>query len=618
MLVLYDSKTILFDTLGLGVLKDIKSDPIITEELNGSYTLEFEYAVKGYLSDKLIEGNIVKANSQAFRIWNVVKSISTIKILAKHIFFDLSKNFIDDVAPTNLSSQGALDWILKRTQYNNNFVVSGSCSKLESARYVEKNVIDAIYNEDNAILKRFGGELELDNYNIYIHSKRGNNANFSIRYGKNLVGIDFNLDFSTVVTRICAQGKDDLHLDTKYVDSPLINNYFMPFYKKMEFDIGIDDNTTEEQAKQKLLEAVKQEFDNGIDIPNISVKVDFIELSKCIEYSKYSNLESCHLGDTVQAIIPNLNLNISTRIVKTVYNCALKRLTSLELGNTVPNFVTETNKKNEATNNAIKKVNTTDILNKAKEDATNIINHPFNGNLYIDENSGTIYLLDTTDPATAKCVWKWSLGGLGFSSTGINGNFETAITQDGKMVADFITAGTMAIERIEGLSSKLELIVEDIETIESSQTTIVEKLAQQELTNESINSSVSSIEKIISDDMATKEELNTQYQQLNNSFTFEINNAITDLKNEGVPKVSSKIVSITDNGLTVGVSDSSYTNTMNNTGTYQYNAGELIAKYDKDGADIPKLKSDIAIIAGIKYTEEIVSGIKHHKQYVLE
>ena len=611
MLVLYDSKATLFDTLGLGILRDIKSDPIITEELNGAYTLEFEYAVKGHLSDKLIEGNIVKANSQVFRIWNITKNINTIKILAKHIFFDLSKNFIDDVAPSNLSAQGALEWILKRTQYNNNFTVSGSCSELASARYVEKNVIDAIFNEDNAILKRFGGELELDNYNIYIHSKRGNNTNFSIRYGKNLSGIDFNLDFSTVVTRICPQGKDDLHLDKKYVDSPLINNYFMPFYKKMEFDIGIDDNTTEEQAKQNLLEAVKQEFNNGIDTPNISVKVDFIELSKCVEYSKYSNLESCHLGDTVQAIIPTLDLKITTRIVKTVYNCALNRLISLELGNTVPNFVTESNKKDEAANNAIRKINTTDILKQARKDATNIINHPFNGNLYIDENSGTLYLLDTTNPATALCVWKWSLGGLGFSSTGINGDFETAITQDGKIVADFITTGTMAVERIQGLSSKLELIMEDIGNTS-------EKIMQQEMTTEGVKSSVSSIETTISNELATKEELNTQYQQLNNKFNFTINKAVSDLKNDGVPKVSSKIVTIADNGIVVGASDSEYTNRMDNTGNYQYNAGQLVAKYDKDGAEIPRLKSDFAIIAGLKYTKENIGGITHHKTYVLE
>lgn len=453
MIVIYESTEKLFKSLGLGILKDFKSDPLITEELNGIYTLEFDYSINGNLNEYLEEGNIIKANNQAFRIWNIKKSIDTIKVLAKHIIFDLSKNFLEDVAPTELNSQNALRWILDRAQYETGFSVQGDCHLIKSARYVEKNIIDSIYNEDNAILKRFGGEIEVDNYNIFIHNKRGTDKGFSIRYRKNLSGIDFNLDFTTVATRICPQGKDNLHLDNKYVDSPKINNYFMPFYKKVEFDIGVDEETTEEQAKEKLLEVTNELFDNKIDEPQISIKIDFVELSKCEEYSKYSNLESCELGDVVSAIIPTLNLNLKTRVVKTIYNCLLERYITLELGSTVPNFVSESNKSNANINKELKKVDSNSILQQAREDATKIINHPFNGNLYIDENSGVLYLLDTNDPLTASSVWKWSLGGLGYSSTGINGNFETAITQDGQIVANFITTGIIQADRIEGYES---------------------------------------------------------------------------------------------------------------------------------------------------------------------
>ena len=41
--------------------------------------------------------------------------------------------------------------------------------------------------------------------------------------------------------------------------------------------------------------------------------------------------------------------------------------------------------------------------------------------------------------------------GLGYSDSGINGTYELAMTQDGSIVADFITAGTMSVDRIEGL-----------------------------------------------------------------------------------------------------------------------------------------------------------------------
>jgi len=435
MLTLYSSTATSFSNLGKGVLKDFKSDPIITEELNGAYTLEFDYAKDGYLAEEIVEGAIVKAKGQPFRIWNIKKDMNKITILAKHLFFDLSTNFLEDVAPTDLNAQSALAWILSRTQHANNFVVNGDCTDLFSARYVRKNVTDAIYNEDNAILKRFGGELEFDKYSIFVHQRRGSNTNFSIRYRKNLNGIEFNLDFSTIATRIMPQGNNELLLDEKYIDSPKINNYFTPFYQKIEFsDIGVDDNTTEEVAKELLRQEVNKLYESGIDVPTISIKVDFVELSKCEEYKQFSNLEFCSLGDTVKAIVPELNLNLETRIVKTTYNCNLERYITLELGSIVPDFVSNKIKSENDIMNSISKVNPSSILSQAQQNAENLINHPFKGNIFIDEETGTLYLMDTNDPDTAVNVWKWSLGGLGFSSTGINGTYIAAITKMGPLL----------------------------------------------------------------------------------------------------------------------------------------------------------------------------------------
>ena len=58
--------------------------------------------------------------------------------------------------------------------------------------------------------------------------------------------------------------------------------------------------------------------------------------------------------------------------------------------------------------------------------------------------------MDTPSMSTATKVWRWNNAGLGFSPNGYNGPYTTAITQDGKIVADFITAGTMSANRIKG------------------------------------------------------------------------------------------------------------------------------------------------------------------------
>ena len=451
MIKIFPSTATVFNTLGYGVLKDNKTAPLITEELNGPYILELEYALNGYLSEYLIEGNIIYCKNQPFRISTIEKNIDKIKVLAKHIFFDLSFNFLEDVAPTELNAQQALAWILDRTVENNNFNVNGDCFKISSSRYVKKNPIDAIYNDDNCILKKYGGELEFNNYNVYVHNKRGTDKGYEIRYEKNLIGIVVNLDFSTVATRIMPQGKDGLLIDSKYVDSPIIGNYFTPIYKKMEFpNIGVDENTTEAEAKQQLIDECNALYSAGIDKPQASIKIDFIELSKCDEYKSYSNLESCELGDTVSVIIPFFNLNLNSRVVKTIYNYDLGRYTYLELGTITPNIAS-----NQSKNNIEIANNLESNLSIAREEAKSLINHPFNGNFLIDYTTGTVYFMDTNDPATATNVWKWSLGGLGFSSTGINGNYIIAILQNGHINADFITTGVLDVSLITGQSINL-------------------------------------------------------------------------------------------------------------------------------------------------------------------
>ena len=51
--------------------------------------------------------------------------------------------------------------------------------------------------------------------------------------------------------------------------------------------------------------------------------------------------------------------------------------------------------------------------------------------------------MDTEDINTAQKIWVLNVNGLGYSSTGINGTFGTAITMDGQIVADFVNTGIL-------------------------------------------------------------------------------------------------------------------------------------------------------------------------------
>jgi|GEM_PF-402095 phage minor structural protein, N-terminal domain protein len=82
-----------------------------------------------------------------------------------------------------------------------------------------------------------------------------------------------------------------------------------------------------------------------------------------------------------------------------------------------------------------------DILASARATATALINAGING--YVVVNPNEILVMDTPDKATATKVWRWNSGGFGYSNTGYNGEYGTAMTMDGAIVADFITAGVL-------------------------------------------------------------------------------------------------------------------------------------------------------------------------------
>lgn len=89
----------------------------------------------------------------------------------------------------------------------------------------------------------------------------------------------------------------------------------------------------------------------------------------------------------------------------------------------------------------------TTVLQYAQQQATNLIkNGVEGGHVFVSENE--ILIMDSTSISSATNVWRWNSGGLGFSSSGYNGTYKTAMTSDGKIVADMITTGKLLAEYI--------------------------------------------------------------------------------------------------------------------------------------------------------------------------
>lgn len=468
---IYLSNTTDFNNNGLGFLTDTINANVY-EELNGNYYLEFEYLLNGNLSEYLVKENIIKSkvadgSEQLFIINNIEKNLKTIKVTARHIFYRLIDNFLEDVYPQNLNGNAFLNWIIEHTSYKNEFTGYSDISLLATARYVRKNPVEVILgNEENSMVNLFGGEIKRDNFTINFLTRIGTDKNEKLIFGKNIQEVNIKEDSTTILTRIMPIGYDGLMLPEKYVDSPLIDTYSFPKIGIVEFsDIkyDIEDEEayqTQEEAYTAMRRRVNKLFENGIDKSNINIKINWLELSKTKEYEKYSSLERLNLGDTVTCNIAGLNY--STRIIKTVYNVLTDRIDKFEIGTLSNNIVSSMN----VINNKIQEINPASILKTAKDNATNLITQAMGGYIYKTQNE--LYIMDTDNPQTAKRVWRWNINGLGYSSTGIDGSYGLAMTMDGKIVADFITVGQMSTSRIEGfddlilsVNKKIDFLMEE-------------------------------------------------------------------------------------------------------------------------------------------------------------
>lgn len=77
------------------------------------------------------------------------------------------------------------------------------------------------------------------------------------------------------------------------------------------------------------------------------------------------------------------------------------------------------------------------ILQQARKEATDLTNAGINGFVVVNKNE--ILIMDTADKNNATKVWRWNVNGLGFSSTGYYGEYNTALTMDGKLVLNELT-----------------------------------------------------------------------------------------------------------------------------------------------------------------------------------
>lgn len=258
---------------------------------------------------------------------------------------------------------------------------------------------------------------------------------------------------------------------TSSVNEVMIKWFFVgtngPFIKVLPVDVSSNWNNTHAWTKQfpskDQVNEIGMQYlkDNDLKSPKIDITVSFEMLSQTRDYQDYSRYESVELGDDVQVIFPKMGIKAKSRCVKTTYNVLTRKYTSIELGEGKSDFaykMVESQKKAEQ-----ELIENSDSLTDRLNYATKLISGNIGGYVVMHDSNGDgnpdeILIMDTPDINTAVNVWRWNQSGLAHSAHGYapdveehpDWGYDTAITQAGEILGQFIQSRSMSANAIHG------------------------------------------------------------------------------------------------------------------------------------------------------------------------
>ena len=331
--ILFDKTETAFDTNGLGRLRDCISCEV-TEERNGIYELDFEYPVTGAHYDDIQIGRIVGVTHddtndiQPFDIVSYSKPIDgVVTFHCTHISYRQSYM---TVTGSNINSLADAFTLFASAEPSNPFSYQTdktSTGYLASADGIPRTVRQMLGGIEGSVLDAYGGEYEWDKWTVYLHSSRGVQRDFSIRYGVNM--LDFNDDTDSQgayqsVVPYWTDGTDTIVGDRVDSNGTTITGHG----ECVPLDVS---DKFESKPTKAQVEAMAGSMIGMSYLPAQTIEVSFVRLQD-LGYEDFANLYRCNLCDTINVIFPDYGTNAYFKIVKTVWNVLLDRYDEMELG----------------------------------------------------------------------------------------------------------------------------------------------------------------------------------------------------------------------------------------------------------------------------------------------
>lgn len=426
---------------GLGVLSDCLSCEV-TEERNGGYELAMEYPASGIHASDLITRRIIKAKPnftdepQLFRIYKIGKTINgKFTVYAQHISYDLGGVVIES---GTADSAQATCLLFENATTGYTFYTD----KTTSATFkvdVPSSVRSWFAGKEGSFLDVFGGaEIKYNNFDVSFLNARGEDRGITIRYGKNLTQLTQELSGENLCTHIIPYYVDqDNHVT---IGAETATGLILDVPKKLAIDFTSDFDETPTVA-QLNTRAASYITDHILTTLINNIKLNFAQGGDF-----HDRVDLC---DTVTIYYEALGLTGTAKCIKTKWDVLEERYISTEFGNPKTDLADTILSVKKTAGEAV----THSLMQQAVSHATALITGNLGGYVVLHDSDGNgepdeILIMDTADINTATKVWRWNSSGLGYSSTGYDGDYGTAITADGAIVANFITAGTMSGNRI--------------------------------------------------------------------------------------------------------------------------------------------------------------------------
>ena len=554
--ILYSKDETDFTHHGIGDLTDtIKAT--VTEERNGAYELSLQYPITGRYFG-MIEDAIIKAkandtsDAQLFRVYKSTKPLKGIvTFYAEHISYDLNGLPLAGFSCAGTTPLVAINKALDETPLEHSFSAWSDIATLNGTKIKEPpSVRGLLGGQEGSILDVWGGEYEFDNFTIKLHAHRGADNGVSIEYGKNLTDIKQERNISECYTHIMPYAvytHDDgngnseevyVYLTERVLALPSAPN--LGHSRAFRYDCSgeFGDGEVPTESKIRVL-ANRYIASHDLTTPKVNITVSFINLADTVEYKNIAPLERVRLCDTVTVKFSKLGINASAKVIKTVYNVLKEKYDSVTVGDAKSSFADTVNKQSSDMAHIVSRVaqdrsRAAIELENAIAHATAAITGQSGGYVVLNpsEQPQEILILDARsggDIEQAVNVWRFNSAGLGHSSSGYDGTYTTAITYDGKIVADFIAAGTLNGELLRAGSVEANAISSAFkQTITDEISGSASTLRQEfQAADGLLRSAISAVETTLSTNYSTTTEMQSAILQSASAITSQVSQTLT-------------------------------------------------------------------------------------------